>query len=193
MIYAWHFTGDKLRDGTKIPQIGNWLRHGGEIKMCYTGLHASRLPMDALMYAPYKKNIKLHRVACRGDVKEDSDKLVCRERKILWTIEMDPMLHAFARWCALQVIDKWETPKVVIDFLLTGDPTLRSAAADSAARSAYSAAFSAAFSAAYSAARSAVYSAYSAARSVARSAQNEAFLEFTKEVREGYIEWEFTL
>ena len=34
----------------------------------------------------------------------------------------------FARWCALQVIDKWKAPEVVVRWLKTGDKSLLSAA-----------------------------------------------------------------
>jgi len=48
----------------------------------------------------------------------------------------------FARWCALQVIDKWDAPDVVLKYLETGLPELRKdarAAASSAANALYAA------------------------------------------------------
>lgn len=104
------------------------------------------------------------------------------------------VLWAFARWSALQVIDSWNAPQVVRDFLESGDPALQdaaSSAADSAAYhaaqnaasstaplAAYHASNSAAHSAADSAANSAAYhaalsAACYAANSAARTAQNQ--------------------
>ncbi len=51
-IKAWHFVGSTLRDGRPIPRNGSWLRHEGQIKICASGLHASRRPWNALQYAP---------------------------------------------------------------------------------------------------------------------------------------------
>ena len=51
-IRAYHFVGDELRDGRPVPPVGEWLVHDGPVKMCESGLHASRHPFDALMYAP---------------------------------------------------------------------------------------------------------------------------------------------
>ena len=46
-VLAWHFlSGDTLRDGTKAPKDGEWLEYTGPIKMCESGLHASRNPFD---------------------------------------------------------------------------------------------------------------------------------------------------
>ena len=52
-IYAWHFTdGNKLRDGTPLPAVGEWLEYEGEVRICRSGYHYSLLPSDALLYAP---------------------------------------------------------------------------------------------------------------------------------------------
>jgi len=40
------------------------------------------------------------------------------------SIDAADLLHEFARWCALQVIDLWDAPKVVRDYLKTGDKSL---------------------------------------------------------------------
>lgn len=44
-IRAWHFVADTLRDGRPVPPDGMWLRHEGRIKICASGLHASRRPV----------------------------------------------------------------------------------------------------------------------------------------------------
>ena len=128
----YHFTGDTLRDGRPVPAIGEWLVHEGPIKLCASGLHASRHPFDALTYAP---GARLHRVELRGIEGEEADKVVARERRIIASIDAADLLRAFARQCALDVVELWDAPDVVRTYLLTGDETIR-AAARAAARAA---------------------------------------------------------
>jgi len=123
---AWHFTADdKLRDGRPVPPVGDWLRHEGEIEICRTGLHASERLFDALSFAPGNM---LHRVECRGIEGREDDKLVCRERRVLWTIDAEPVLRAFSRRVALDVAHLWDMPAVVREYLETGNEALRGAA-----------------------------------------------------------------
>ena len=138
---AYHFTKDTLRDGSPIPPIGEWLEHKGDVKLCRSGLHFSRDPFDALSYAP---GTLLHLVEVDDIVEEDKSKGVCRRRKIIATINAENLLRECARKWALDVIDKWDAPDVVVKWLKTGDESLRSAAASAA----YSAAAKAADSAA---------------------------------------------
>jgi hypothetical protein len=105
-------------------------------------------------------------VECDDIVDEEGDKFVCRRRKILVTVDAAAVLRAFARWCALSVIDKWDAPEEVVRYLRTGDDSLRSAA-ESAARSAW-----AAWAAVWSA-ESAAWAAW-AAGAAARSAESAA-------------------
>ena len=121
---AYHFTNGKLRDGRTIPPIGETLVHYGPLLPCESGLHASEHPFDALTYAP---GATLHRVLLSGEIIEHGDKLVARERAILATIDAEEMLWSFARWCALQIIDLWDPPQVVRDYLESGDENLRAA------------------------------------------------------------------
>ena len=76
----------------------------------------------------------------------------------------------FARWCALQVIDKWDAPDFVREYLKTGNEELRlnALAAARAARTAVGAAAYAACNAADAA--DAAYSAADAAACATRSA-----------------------
>src|SRR3970040_1215197 len=129
-VKAWHFLADsgKLRDGRPAVD-GEWLLHTGPAVMCESGLHASRKVTDALRYAP---GSILCRVECRGVVEERADKLLCLERKILWRIDSTDVLRRFARMCALDVIDLWNAPAVVVEFLSTGETSLRDAAGDAA-------------------------------------------------------------
>lgn len=184
-IKAWHFVANTLRGGRPVPKDGVWLRHEGQIKICASGLHASRQPWNALQYAP---GATLCYVECRGDVQEEKDKLVCRERRIIMRADVTETLRYFARMQALSVIHLWasEPPDVVLDYLMTGDESLRNAAsaatsatargaATTVATAAASTATSAAMSAttrgaAWGAASYAAWDATSAAASAATSA-----------------------
>ena len=186
-VTAYHFTSDTLRDGRALPAIGEELRHDGRVKICASGLHASRHVFDALSFAP---GHMLHKVECREIVAEEDDKLVCRSRTITTTIDATDVLRRFARKSALEVIHLWDAPDVVRKYLETGDERLRdaawSAARDAACSAARDAAWSAACSAAWDAARAAAWhaawdaawaAAWHAARAAAWSAAWAAFNE----------------
>ena len=126
---AWHFVGDTLRDGRPIPADGEWLELSGKLELCIRGLHASPSPLNALRYAPGNT---LCRVQLDGKIIVDDDKMVASRRRIIWHLAAEPMLWAFARWCALQIIHLWDAPEVVVRYLRTGDPKLRDAARDAA-------------------------------------------------------------
>ncbi len=88
----------------------------------------------------------------------------------LWALRCLPdseqwRVQLFARWCALSVIHLWDAPKVVKDYLTSGDESLRAAAraAARAARAAARDAMAAAWDAAR-AARAAAMAAWDAAR-----------------------------
>ena len=135
-IQAWHFTSGTLRDGRPIPADGEALHHDGPMVMCKSGLHWSRTPLAALGYAP---GATLCRVEVWGDVVEDDDKGIARNRVILWRMDATDLLREFARRCALDVAHLWDAPEIVLDYLRTGDETKRRAAADAAADAAYAA------------------------------------------------------
>ena len=148
MIQAYHFTGDKLRDGSTVPKIGEWLEYDGEIVMCRKGLHASLHPCDALKYAP---GSYLHKVELSGEIIYSEDKIVATRRRIIATIDADDLLREYARQCAISVLHLWDAPDVVIRYLRTGDESLRErsmAATRSATRLASGAAIRAAIRAA---------------------------------------------
>ena len=130
-ILAWHFVGATLRDGRPVPPDGEWLVHDGPVKMCESGLHASRDAFDALFYAP--GNV-LCRVECDDIIEEESDKLVCRRRRILRRIDAGPLLRDYASWCALRVIHLWNAPPVVREYLESGDEHKRADAEAAASR-----------------------------------------------------------
>ena len=148
MIRAWHFVGKTLRDGSKIPRDGVWLKHPGEIVICLQGLHACRDAFDALLYAP---GATLCLVDCDGKIIEQSDKLVCSARRIVQRMDATDMLRYFARMQAVSCIDKWDAPDVACDYLMTGDESIRDAARDAAWAAAWAAARDATWASAWDA------------------------------------------
>lgn len=170
--YAWHFVGEKLRDGRPIPEDGEWLEHTGEIVWCESGLYASRTAWDALQYSP---GATLCRVEVEGVEREDKDKFVCRRRRIVQRVDLTETLREFARWCALRVAHLWDCPKIVREYLETGDESKRDAARDAA----WAAARDAARDAARAAARAA---AWDAAWDAARDAQKQKFEEMVSQL-----------
>jgi len=169
-FFAWHFTADKLRDGSPLPEVGVWEHYKGKLELCKSGLHWSRDPFDALQHAP---GATLRRVEIKGDFLEQDDKGCSHYRRTVYQFDATELLRYFARTQALSVIHLYPNDKdgVVFDYLMTGDESLRNAARSAAESAARYAARSAAQSAAWSAARSA---AESAAESAARSAAESA-------------------
>jgi hypothetical protein len=194
---AWHFVGKKLRDGRPVPRNGVWLEHKGEIAICASGLHASLNPFDALQYAP---GPVLCLVEVDGVEEKHNDKLVCRRRKIVARMDATEMLCYFARMQAVSVIDEWDAPDVVCDYLMTGDKSLRDAAWDATWDAAWDAArdaarkavWAAAWGAAWDAARDAAwaaarYAARDAARKAAWNAARDGFTQLVHECFENYL------
>ena len=165
-MIGYHFTAATLRDGRPIPPVGEWLEHDGPVVPCEKGLHASECPLDAMQYAP---GSRLHRVELDGDLQahgEPVDKWVGRRRRIVASIDAEPLLREFARWAALQVIDHWNAPPVVRQYLDTGREDLRAAAWAAAGDAAGAAA-------------------WDAARDAARDAQRIKFREMVAEAFAG--------
>src|SRR5271166_5518915 len=133
-ILAWHFVGDKLRNGAPIPADGVTLRFRGRLIMCESGFHASRRIIDALSYAP---GDTVCRVLIGGETIEEPDKLVASERSILWRLDAKELLLEFTRKIALSVIHLWNAPDVVKRYLETGDPKQQEAAFSAASKGYY--------------------------------------------------------
>lgn len=190
-IRAYHFVGQTLRDGRPIPRDGECLRFTGEPILCKQGLHASQHPFDALRYAPGSTLCLVEipspdqMVGLQTDDGEyiyagpatvmDDNKLCSIERTIIARIDATELLFYFARMQAVSVLDHWHEcpPDIVLDYLMTGDQSIRAAA--------WASAESAAWSAAWSAAESAAARAWSAARASAESAARDLFLELVRE------------
>ena len=139
---AWHFVGATLRDGSPIPADGELLKFNDRPIMCEQGLHASLDPFDAMQYAP-GENLCL--VECGGTILHQSDKLVCTERTIIARMGATDMLRYFARMQAVSALQYWDTepPEVVLDYLMTGDESIRVAARVAARDAAWDAAWDA--------------------------------------------------
>ena len=180
-VLAYHFTdGYHLRDGAPL-EVGREYVFDGDPVMCESGYHASRHVFDAMANAP---GPILSRVECKEITDECDDKLVCRRRRVIATIDATKILQKFARMCALDVIHLWDAPDVVVRYLKTGDESLRDAAriaawdarsaawdTGDAARDTRDDAREAAWSAAMDAARIAAWAAaWNDAMSAARSA-----------------------
>lgn len=133
-VLGWWFCAtDRLPHGDGRPvRVGETHAIEGEIVPCERGLHASKTVWDAIRYA--NGNI-LYRVRLSGIVEphgNPTDKYAASKRTYLARIDAEPILRAFARRCALDVIDKWDAPEVVRKYLETGDEALRYAAWDAA-------------------------------------------------------------
>jgi hypothetical protein len=184
-MLGWYFAPENGRlangDGRRI-RVGLTHSVDAPVILCRHGLHASERVIDALTYST---SSILYRVRLSGLIVRGDDKACATTRTYVARINAENVLREFARRCALQHVKKWDAPPVVVEYLKTGNPKLRSvawSAAWSAARSASrsasrsaarSASRSASRSAAWSAAQSAAWSAaQSAAESAAWSAQN---------------------
>ena len=112
------------------------------IVLCKNALHGSIRPLDALKYAP---GPVLWKCRYSGEIVKEEDKLGGQYREyIAGGKDISKELREFARKQALKVVDNWECPKVVREWLESGDEKLRSAAESAAERAAWSAAGSAA-------------------------------------------------
>ena len=139
-LLAWHFsTSDRLcRFDKREIFAGKTLTVKPPLAMCSHGLHASVNILDACYYAP---DPYIWRVELSGEVTEGEDKAVATKRKALWGYDATDVLRAFARKIALEAVEKYwdaqfgEFPAVALQYLRTGDESLRSAA-QSAAQSA---------------------------------------------------------
>jgi hypothetical protein len=179
VIRAFHFVGEKLRNGEAIPPNGEWLSvDKSKLKMCEFGLHASEHPFDALNYAP---GFTLCLVDIDSKILRQNDKVCAEKRRIVARFDAKELCLKFARDCASDVLHLWNAPQVVKDFLATGENASASASASVSVSAAYAsdAAYAAAaVSAAYAAA--AAY-ASAAARAAAKKKYRGWFLERVNE------------
>jgi hypothetical protein len=173
-ISAYHFAGKTLRNGQPIPPDGVWLEYDGPLPviMCERGLHGSLDPFDALTYAPGET---LCRVQLGGTIIQGDDKCVATRRKIVTRVDATSLLWSFARSCALDVVKLWDAPPVVVQYLTTGEESLRAAARAAAGAAAWASAWADARYAAWASAwADARYAAWDAARAATRYAAGAA-------------------
>ncbi len=143
-MLGWHFADEsetlRYGDGRKIV-IGE--THNVDCKpiLCEIGLHASKTILDALQYAP---SVILYRVELSGVIVHGADKSCATHRKYIARIDATAILREFARKCALSVIHLWDCPRIVRDYLETGNEELRAAAWAAARDAAWDAAWAAA-------------------------------------------------
>ena len=105
-IKAWHFLSDDRRmqfGERELVEIGKTYQAEGKIKLCENGMHGSRRIIDALQYSP---GAVICRVALWGEVQEQDDKLVARNRKVISMIDATNILHEFACRCAEDALKK---------------------------------------------------------------------------------------
>jgi len=174
-MIAWHFlqSDRKLAYPPHTPAFTGQLLtvDPARLELCEYGLHASERALDALKYAP---GPIVCRVRLGGRILTGADKVCAAERTVIAMADATETLRAFARACALDVIDNWDAPAVVREYLETGNEALREAARSAAESAEAEAAWSAeAAGSAEAAAWSAAWSAESA-RSAAWSAEAES-------------------
>jgi len=115
---AWYFAPENKRlshSDNRMIRRGRWLVNRGE-------LHASIRIIDALHYG---NGPIICRVELDGKIIKDKDKIVAERMKCLWYIDGTELLNKFARMCALDVIHLWDAPNIVIEYLQTGNESLR--------------------------------------------------------------------
>ena len=174
-IQCWHFVSEdkRLRWGTRrTVEVGKTYSCRGPLVMCEHGMHGSRRIIDALQYAP---GPWICRVEIWGDVEEQTDKLVGRNRRVLAMVDGTRLLHLFACRVAERALKKahvtdkrsWRAIEVKRAWLDGGATDEELAAAWDAAGAALDAALTAAWDAAGAAARAAAGAAAGAARAIA--------------------------
>ena len=163
---AYHFVGNTLKDGRPVPKDGKLLKFDGEPIPCTQGLHASQHPFDALRYAP---GPILCLVELGGKIIHDGDKLAATERTILARFDATEMLRYFGRMRAISVLHLCNEvpPDAVLDYLMTGDMSIRAATWNAAPAAAPAATWNAEWDAAWAAT-------WNAVRFAARSAAPDA-------------------
>ena len=160
---AWYFSESSKRlrykDNREIA-LGITHTVEGKPDPCNHGLHGSVCLIDALNSAP---GPIIWEVELDGEIveHEDHDKYAATKRTYLrGGIDVTDILRSFARRCALDVIDEWNAPLIVRQYLETGDESIWAAARDAAWDAARDAAWAAARNAARAAARATALTKY---------------------------------
>lgn len=129
-IHAWWFSDFSCRlqymDNRKA-ELGVTHSVPGRPRVCSHGLHGSRDILAALEYAP---GPVVWRVILLGEISDGGDRIAAHRRQyIAGGIDIENDLSCFARLCALDVIDLWDAPAAVIEWLHSdGEAHIRAAA-----------------------------------------------------------------
>ena len=187
-ILAWHLIPKdrRLEHGDdRIVRARRTMRVEGPPSLCNHGLHASEKLLDALGYHP---GPIICRVKVGGAVVRGDDKLAATERRCLWWVDGERIMHEFAVWCARRALKTanvtdqrcWEALRVKLHWLKgkATDEEL-AAARDAAGAAAWDAARDAAWDAAGAAAWDAARAAAGAAAGAAeRQWQTARLMEY---------------
>jgi len=88
-------------------KIGEWYKHTGELKLCFSGFHSSESVIDAMGFVNAEV---IARVEVRGDSLKESDKQVWSEMKIVkawkWKREDSISLAIFAAELVIDIFEK---------------------------------------------------------------------------------------
>jgi hypothetical protein len=132
-IQAWYFATEERKlgyDDNRPIVVGETHTVDRKPVLCEQGLHASERIIDALNYA---QGPILYRVELSGQIVRGDDKLVATSRKYLWKLDATEILREFARGQAIKNIElikpycSSKTYGTIIQYLTTGDESLRAA------------------------------------------------------------------
>lgn len=128
-MWAWYWSVDgAFPNGQKVPALGEWEWYRPGIRFVGEGFRTRFAAMDMMSGIPDDAT-HIHRVRVAGTVVPTYKVLSATKIKVEWSVPAEPVLSAFARWCALIVArvwtGRWSVPKAVVEFLKTGDESLR--------------------------------------------------------------------
>ena len=172
---GWHWLKEDCRlqfPPHTVVRKCQTLKADGPLSLCNNGLHASKLAIDALQYAP---GPVICRVTLSGEILEGNDKACAAERTCLWWADATKTLHEFACWCATKALEAEraagrEPHEACWNAVATKLRWLKGEATDKELEAAWEAAWAAAWAAAREAA-------WAAARAAAWEAQNKRLEE----------------
>jgi len=97
-VLAWHFLAAdrRMAHENEIVKPGYIYTCDGDLRLCESGLHASVRAIDAICYAP---GPTVCRVRCSGEIIHGDDKLVSRNREVLWMENASSVLRLIAAEC----------------------------------------------------------------------------------------------
>lgn len=128
-VLGWYFLGNPLLDDGPLMPDGVAVTVEGDGASFEKGLHGCEQLIHASRHAGVNSNI-LCRTEHSGNIVRYRYMFTSSTRTVLWRLNVDDVLMAFARKCALEVSHLWEMPGIVRRYLETGDETLREEAAE---------------------------------------------------------------